>query len=87
MLANRVANLLDDWQQIAQEQAKDNAGLQYQRELGADPPLLHTPLDPELVNLDDRRKRFRANRSLRDIEPSVNLFIHLPGSHARLEDD
>ena len=47
MLANRVANLLDDWQQIAQEQQKDNAGLQYQRELGADPPLLHTPLDPD----------------------------------------
>ncbi len=83
----RVMNLLDDWQQIAKEQTDNNAGLQYQRENGSDPALLHTPLDPELANLTPPRDRFRANRSLRDVEPSVNLFIRVPGSMNILQED
>lgn len=83
----RVMNLLDDWQQIAKEQVEHNAGLQYQREIGTEPALLHTPLDPELANLGSPRDRFRANRSLRDVEPSVNLFIRVPGSQNILQED
>ncbi len=82
----RVMNLLDDWHQIATEQEQANAGLQYQRELGTDPALLHTPLDPELANLTPPRDRFKANRSLRDVEPSVNLFIRIPGTDRILEE-
>jgi superfamily II DNA/RNA helicase len=82
----RVTNLLDDWHRIATEQERDGAGLQYQREVGTVPPLLHTPLDPALANLTPPRDRFKANRSLRDVEPSVNLFIRIPGTDRILEE-
>ncbi len=72
---DRAKSLLDDWSIIATEQRKVQAGLQYQREVGNEPPLLHTPLDPALDTLGERQKRFKANRSLRDVEPSVNLYV------------
>jgi hypothetical protein len=75
-LRGLVAKLLDDWKRIADEQEAGNAGLQYQREQGNDPALLHTPLDPALRELGEPRNRFKAGRSLRDVEPSVNLFVH-----------
>ena len=72
----QVADLLDAWAKLASEQKKVSAGLQYAQEEGNDPPLLHTPLDPALKNLPDPRwKRFTANRSLRDVEQSVNLWL------------
>jgi hypothetical protein len=49
--------------------------MEYGREEGDLPPLLRTPLDPELLELDDdREKQFKANRSLRDVEPSALLL-------------
>ncbi len=83
----RAGNLLDDWSQLAVDQKQGNAGLQYQRELGNDPALLHTPLDPALQLLDPRQRRFKASRSLRDVEPSVNLFIKLPETNQPLEEE
>jgi hypothetical protein len=72
----QVADLLDAWAKLASGQKKVSAGLQYAQEEGNDPPLLHTPLDPALKDLPDPRwKRFTANRSLRDVEPSVNLWL------------
>jgi hypothetical protein len=37
--------------------------------------LLYEFLNPELKNLPPRHKKFRANRSMRDVEPSVNLWL------------
>jgi hypothetical protein len=37
--------------------------------------LLHDFLDPELKTMHSRHKKFRANRSMRDVEPSVNLWL------------
>jgi hypothetical protein len=37
--------------------------------------LLYEFLNPELKNLPARHKKFRANRSMRDVEPSVNLWL------------
>ena len=51
------------------------AGLQYQSEVGGARPLLYEFLDPELKTLPPRHKKFRANRSMRDVEPSVNLWL------------
>lgn len=68
-------DLLDDWAKYAHSQASVGAGLQYQREEGGAPPLLHTPLDPALASLPAHARRFKANRSLRDVEPSVNLWV------------
>ena len=67
--------LLDEWEKIAKEYQNDSVQLQYQREVGAASPLLHTFLDPELKKLPPRHRRFRANRSMRDVEPSVNLWV------------
>lgn len=73
----RVMGLLDAWKRVADEKHEVGSGLQYQREVGGAPPLLFDPLDPELPHLPDHARRFRAHRSLRDVEPSVNLWVKL----------
>ena len=73
---DRVLDLLDTWSWIADDYLKDGAHLQYQAEVsGRGQRLLHDFLDPELKKKNQRHKKFRANRSLRDVEPSVNLWM------------
>lgn len=70
-VAEQVRHIVDDWCAIAQRRGR----MEYGREDGELPPLLHTPLDPQLLELDDEReKQFKANRSLRDVEPSALLL-------------
>ena len=70
-VAERVKAIIDDWCAIAERRGR----MEYGREQGDLPPLLRTPLDPELLELDDdREKQFKANRSLRDVEPSALLL-------------
>jgi Helicase conserved C-terminal domain len=75
-LRGRVAGLLDDWKRIAHDMKNVTALLQYNRaeEAGAK-GLLRDLLDPELPTLPPRERRFKANRSLRDVEQSVNIFM------------
>lgn len=68
-----VIDLLDSWERIAVESG--GAGLQYQREVGQAPPLLLDPLDPELPRKQPHERKFRAHRSMRDVEPAVNLWV------------
>jgi hypothetical protein len=49
--------------------------LQYQLETGAAQRLLYEFLNPELKKLPARHLKFRANRSMRDVEPNVNLWV------------
>lgn len=74
----RVKDLLDSWYKVAKAQQENNARLRYQQhEGGAGPALLRTPLEPvgaDLLPMQDARK-FKAPRSLRDVEPSVNLWL------------
>jgi hypothetical protein len=73
---DRVKDLLDQWSRIAMDYGQVNTSLQYnQYEAGGAKPLLHHFLDPELKSLPARHRKFRANRSLRDVEPSVNLWL------------
>ena len=73
---NRAKNLFDDWSQIAHDYQNHGTDLQYNpAEVGAAKPLLHDFLDPELKTMNARHKQFRANRSMRDVEPSVNLWL------------
>jgi hypothetical protein len=74
-LKARAGDLLDEWSKIADRKIKVGGGLQYQSEEGSAPPLLHDPLDPKLQALPAGERKFRANRSLRDVEPSVNLWV------------
>ena len=70
-VAEQVRHIIDDWSAIAQRRG----GMEYGREDGELPPLLRTPLDPQLQELEDEReKQFKANRSLRDVEPSALLL-------------
>ncbi|MHC5729005.1 MAG: helicase-related protein, partial [Nostoc sp.] len=67
----RVQDLLDLWERIAGQKTN----LQYQREVGEAPPLLLDPLDPELEKKPLEERKFKAQRSLRDVEPTVNLWV------------
>ena len=68
-------SLLDDWHSIADEFRKTNTKLQYQVEVGAAQRLLYEPLHPDLTGLPKVRQRFRANRSMRDVEPNVEISV------------
>jgi hypothetical protein len=70
-VAEQVKRIIDDWCSIAEKRGR----MEYGREEGDLPPLLRTPLDPDLLELeDDRERQFKANRSLRDVEPSALLL-------------
>ncbi len=85
---DRARDLLEEWSKIAMELNQVGAGLQYQVELGKDPRLLYEFLNPELKMLPARRRKFRANRSMRDVEPSVNLWVKtLDGIELQEEDE
>ena len=74
----RCEDLLDDWTGVVQEQKKVGASLQYNpHERGAGPALLQDFLDPALKALPagNWKMKFRANRSLRDVEAEVNLWV------------
>jgi len=75
---DRCEDLLDDWTGVVQDQKKVGASLQYNpHERGAGPSLLQDFLDPALKALPagNWKMKFRANRSLRDVEASVNLWV------------
>src|SRR5262249_32601073 len=72
----RCNSLLDDWLNIAEEFRQTNTSLKYQEyEDGSAARLLYDFLDPELQQLPEIRRHFRANRSMRDVEPSVDLTV------------
>jgi hypothetical protein len=87
LVRKRTEDLLDEWDQIALDYEKQGTRLQYQREVGAARPLLHEFLDPELVQLTKRHWKFRANRSMRDVEPEVNLWVRALDNTELDEDD
>ena len=71
---NRVVDLLDTWQAEVSYYREANAHLQYQRsELPQPKPLLHEMLDTDFDQ--ESHRKFRAMRSLRDVEPEVNLYL------------
>ena len=71
-----VKQLLDTWDKIAKEYDDLGVVLKYQtHEGGQGKPLLHDFLDTELKNLGPRHQKFKAARSMRDVEPSTNLWV------------
>lgn len=69
----RMRKVLDEWIEVQDER---QVPLQYQREEGTYPPLLRDALDR--TQMSDAAKRFKASRSMRDVEPSVHLWIKRP---------
>ncbi len=78
---NRVVDLLDSWRKVFEDHAAVGARLQYQKhEKDGPKPLLRDLLDEES---DAHHCKFRVGRSLRDVEPEVNLFVeNLTASHS-----
>jgi hypothetical protein len=72
---DRCRDLLDEWSTIAKDLRNAGGALQYQTEVGGAQRLLYEFLNPELKTLPVRHRKFRANRSMRDVEPSVNLWL------------
>ena len=71
---NRVGDLLDSWCKIFDEYNETGVALQYQKhELSRPRPLLRDVLDTDFES--EHHRKFRASRSLRDVEPEVNLFL------------
>ena len=66
-----VEELLDVWESLAD----DKGDLQYFREVPRSPQLLFDPLDRDLGAQPRKARRFKAHRSLRDVEPTVNLWF------------
>lgn len=71
----QVKDLLDEWEKIAESNRNVGARLQYQREEGGAPPLLHEPLEQGIATLPPGQQKFKAGRSMRGVEPSVNLWV------------
>ncbi len=71
---NRVVDLLDSWRKILEDYRAAGVAMQYQKYELKDPkPLLREVLDKDFES--EHHRKFRANRSLRDVEPDVNLFL------------
>jgi hypothetical protein len=71
---NRIVDLLDSWCSIFEDYRDAGVALQYQKyELRQPKPLLQEMLETRFQSEDQRK--FRASRSLRDVEPEVNLFL------------
>ena len=74
---SRVVDLLDSWRTVVEDYHADNVAVKYQQyEMQQGRPLLREMLDTEFESEDHRK--FRANRSLRDVEPEVDLYIREP---------
>jgi len=73
----RCRSLLDAWLRVADQMRQSNTNLKYQRweQTPAAANLLFDMLDPELENQHPLRRLFRANRSMRDVEHSVDITI------------
>lgn len=71
---SRVVDLLDSWRKVFEDYRAAGIALQYQKyELKQPKPLLRDVLDTDFES--EHHRKFRANRSLRDVEPEVNLFL------------
>ena len=71
---SRVVDLLDSWHTVVEDYHKAGVAVQYQRyELRQPSPLPREILDKDFES--EHHRKFRANRSLRDVEPVVDLFL------------
>ncbi len=76
-LVAQIDSLLDAW--IATVDARTASGGEFAYNRKQSPQrLLHMPLDRGVPNLDPSHQRFTANRSMRDVEPSVALKVRDP---------
>ena len=77
----RCEDLLREWSGVVADRLENGVRMQYNlgEDKGAGPGLLRDFLDAEGKNLppESWQVKFRANRSLRDVEPNVNVWVKL----------
>jgi hypothetical protein len=73
---SQVIDLLDNWERIYQR----NQRLQYHTETDLAAPLLVDPFDPDADQKPADEQKFKTQRSMRDVEATVNLWIRDPYS-------
>lgn len=72
---SRISDLLDSWVRVVAMQREVGGHLQYQKyEPGSGKPLLQDMLAEDFET--QHHRKFRANRSLRGVEPQVNVAIY-----------
>ena len=82
---DRIVDLLDSWQYVVDFYGEERVGVRYQK----NEPLSARDLRPLLREILDREfetehhAKFRANRSLRDVEPEVNVYVRDQGYASR----
>ena len=70
----RIVDLLDSWITVVDDYRSTNTAVKYQQyEQLTGQPLLREMLDTDFES--PHHRKFRANRSLRDVEPEVNVYI------------
>ena len=72
---NRIVDLLDAWQTVVDAYLQAPVAVQYQpyETKSTAKPLLRDSLDKQFES--EHHRKFRASRSLRDVEPDVNLYL------------
>ena len=71
----RVVDLLDSWCTVVGDYQASGVAVQYQKH---EESRQHRPLLREMLDTDfesEHHRKFRTNRSLRDVEPEVALFL------------
>lgn len=82
---DRIVDLLDSWVKVVQDYSEYGVEVQYQKYESTGPkPLLRDMLDTEFES--EHHRKFKANRSLRDVEPEVNLFLETLTGGSKRED-
>ena len=76
-LRARIESLLDSWVVVSKnDPAKDGLAYQkYEEGQHSKRPLLHMPLDPDLLSCDQHERKFVANRSMRDVEGTTDVYV------------
>ncbi len=81
----RIVDLLDSWQYVVDSYGEVGVGIKYQKyeeyKRRTLQPLLREMLDRDFET--EHHRKFRANRSLRDVEPEVNVYVKDPSPAGR----
>lgn len=72
---NRIVDLLDSWLAIVDDYQSEGVRMNYQRYEHPQHPKFLLREMPETEFESEHHRKFRANRSLRDVEPEVHIYL------------
>lgn len=74
-LRGRIEDLLDAWAYLATKSKDVSAPFEYGTEERQAGHLLQEPLSSGLAAMDSRQRKFTAPRSMRNVEPAVDIWV------------